>query len=117
MNGQETPDNLYEQFISQNGGNNLVDAQVGSVVESWHIFKNNQENENSLLANREWNILRESTNIADYTNGNNAVYYEVTSDQFKPLKINQVVVNNDNKIALNETDENLVNRISEFVDL
>ncbi|TPR57239.1 WxL domain-containing protein [Enterococcus sp. OL5] len=44
-------------------------------------------------------------------------HYEVTSDQFKTLKINQVVVNNDNKIALNETDENLVNRISEFVDL
>ncbi|MBE9909344.1 WxL domain-containing protein [Enterococcus casseliflavus] len=117
MNGSETPNNLYEQFIGQNGGKNLVNAQVGDVVESWHIFKNNQENEDSLLTNREWNILRQSTNTADYTNGNNSVYYEVTSNQFKPLKINQVVVNNDNKIVLNETDENLVNRISEFVDL
>jgi hypothetical protein len=94
----------------------FIPATVGDVVESRHIYRNNQVLSASTISNRIWQGLRTDAGFTDPTGGLNSTYYEITAGGFRLLVVNQTR-GIDTELAAGTTRAQLDARINNFVDL
>lgn len=115
----ESPNQLLVNFrnaFSNNDG--FIPAEIGDVVESYHIYQNNATLTGTLSASsgRIWQGLRTDEDFTDPTGGLNNVYYEITEEGFRPLMVNQTI-GVDSEISQSITNEQLEETIADFVEL
>lgn len=117
IHGHQTPNAVAENFRNQTNQENAIYSSVGDVVESWHRNENNQSTSiNWMLVNRQWNILMRNEEIVDTTGGLNSAYYEITTDGFQPLVINQTT-GKDGIINRHTTNSELDQQLHEYLNL
>ncbi|MBO0452975.1 hypothetical protein [Candidatus Enterococcus murrayae] len=116
IKGNETPNTALDNFKAKTNQQGMRTASVGDVVESWHIYQNNEASDNNILTNRQWNVLMENEEIVDHAGGKNSIYYEITSTGFRPLVVNQST-GIAGTITRHTTNNELEQQIADYLNL
>lgn len=114
--GNESPNDIVEKFEAQTDGSNKITASIGDVVESWHIYKTDEETGNSITSGRQWNLQMVDEQMVDQSGGGNSVYYELTDTGYQPLDINKTK-SVKKKITRHITDVELEDTINNYLNL
>ncbi|EJN2365991.1 hypothetical protein NPL43_002962, partial [Listeria monocytogenes] len=122
-------DSTYKQILSVNYGTvknkrkdlaktwnesfDKVDLEYGDVVKysvnDYGSSETNSKGENTWISRNE-SLVRE-------TRGHNEAYYELTTSGYRLMNINQLEVNNSNKVSLNTSKEEMDKNILSYINI
>ncbi|HBI6208344.1 TPA: hypothetical protein K8G88_000594 [Listeria monocytogenes] len=107
---RNTPKKLAEIW---NQSFNNVDIEYGDVVKysvnSYGSASTNLKGKNTWISRNESLVIE--------TQGYDEAYYELTKDGYRLMNINQLIVNNSNKISLNTSQEEINENVMNFISI
>ncbi|EOC9190088.1 hypothetical protein ACJB9C_002205 [Listeria monocytogenes] len=109
-----TVKNSHEKLAENwNKGFNNIDLKYGDVVKysvnDYASAGTNSKGKNTWISRND-SLVRE-------TQGYSEAYYELTKDGYRLMNINQLVVNNSNKIPLNTSQEEMNENVMDFISI
>ena len=107
---KNSPEKLAELW---NQGFNSIDLKYGDVVK--YSVNNYDSVETNSKGNNTW--ISRNDSLVRETQGYNEAYYELTKDGYRLMNINQLVVNNSNKIPLNISQEEMDENVMDFISI
>ncbi|WP_338350698.1 hypothetical protein, partial [Enterococcus faecalis] len=106
MIGNKTPIEIQDLW---NSSINKTTLDFGDVIGVWHINKSGE------VKSRPWQFLIENNVFNDYTDSSNSVFYEITKNGFRPLKIDHLTIKNAT-VPIYSSKEYLDTHIDEFIE-
>ncbi|HHD1571927.1 TPA: hypothetical protein ACN1ND_002439 [Enterococcus faecalis] len=107
---KNSPEKLAELW---NQGFNSIDSKYGDVVK-YSVNNYGSAGTNSKGSNT-W--ISRNDSLVRETQGYDEAYYELTKDGYRLMNINQLVVNNSNKIPLNISQEEMDENVMDFISI